>query len=104
MTYFPSKDVYGLYTARNVCPSPVIVSIQGMLQVYHHHIQDGLSLCKVLDVGNAGLLSWLCFARQQALWRARGLVEQEIIAKIRIFLGRTVWDAVHVRTVNTSGY
>lgn len=79
-----------------------VVSIQGLLSLYHHHyviglperVQRGRSLRDAIKRDSV--------LTQQAKLAARGRLEERSLEKASNIIGRTTWDRVGVRRINPS--
>jgi len=94
-----TEDVYGLYTASRTIPCPTVVSIQGLIHVYCHHVRGG-GWSAYAGAGKEGVFAYLRFLIQELHWHKRGIFEKKNIAGNKFFIGRTEWDKAHLLAVN----
>ncbi|MCK0505741.1 glycosyltransferase family 4 protein [Aromatoleum anaerobium] len=86
----------------NACPDlKYVVSIQGLVSVYHRYFMAGMTSWDVLRN-----ITFRDVVRRSTLFHARhdfykrGLVEQEYIRRATAVIGRTDWDRAHTRAIN----
>jgi glycosyltransferase involved in cell wall biosynthesis len=95
-----TENLFGLYTAQERPPCPVVISIQGLLHVCYRHVLGGLTFSQYLEGGKEGLLAWGRFILKAREWARRGDNECSAIAGNRHFIGRTLWDHANVTAIN----
>jgi glycosyltransferase involved in cell wall biosynthesis len=91
---FGTESCYGL--AASLIQPPLVVWIQGILDVYQHHFLG--SLRSMERLGQPRLLWRYCRMRADA---AR---EREIYRRSFYFIGRTYWDAAHQARLQPQGH
>ena len=86
----------------NACPDlKYVVSIQGLVSVYHRYYLAGMSTWDVLRN-----ITFRDIVRRNTLFHAqhdfykRGLVEKEYIRRANAVIGRTDWDRAHAQAIN----
>lgn len=78
-----------------------VVSIQGLVSVYHRYFLAGMTMWEVLRN-----ITFRDIVRRNTLFHAkcdffkRGLIEKEYIRRATIIIGRTDWDHAHAWAVN----
>lgn len=78
-----------------------IVSIQGLVSVYHRYFLGGLSQSEVLKVSTLR-----DFFRKDTLFhqlnsfKKRGSFEKELLSRVQHVIGRTSWDYAHAWSLN----
>lgn len=80
---------------------PVVISIQGIIDVCRHHWLGGLSAETVR--ASRTVRDWFRrdgLKEQNAKLVERSAIEREIFAANSIFVGRTQWDRAHLRRLN----
>lgn len=88
----------------NSCPNlKFIVSLQGLVSVYHRYYLAGMSTGDVLrNITFRDIVRWdnLFLAKQR--FYKRGLVETEYLRRANAVIGRTDWDRIHANAINPS--
>ena len=85
---------YGLVASRT--DTPVIVSLQGILNPYHPHYWGEMK-------GSLRRFRYLSSLMGDLFYRRRLPVEAAVIRSNGFFLGRTDWDRAHMRSFNPQG-
>ena len=86
----------------NACPSlKYVVSIQGLVSVYHRYFLAGMSTWDVLrNISFRDIVRWDTLFHAKHDFYKRGLVEKEYIRRATAVLGRTDWDHAHALAIN----
>jgi glycosyltransferase involved in cell wall biosynthesis len=95
----------GLVTSHNNLSRPSVVSLQGLLDVYAHHVTSDLKFADIMK--SRTLRNWLRFDglwEQKKQWNKRAAVEREIIEGHQSFIGRTQWDRAHLRRLKPEAH
>ena len=86
----------------NACPKlKFVVSIQGLVSVYHHYFMAGMSTWDVLaNVTLRDIARWDTLFHAKHDFYKRGLVERQYIKRAMAVIGRTAWDHAHAKAIN----
>lgn len=87
----------------NACPNlKYLVSIQGLVSVYHRYFLAGMSTWDVLrNITFRDILRWNTLFHAKNDYYKRGLLEKEYIHRASAVIGRTDWDRAHTRAINS---
>ncbi|MHA1279681.1 MAG: glycosyltransferase family 4 protein [Candidatus Helarchaeota archaeon] len=91
----------GLVTMDNRLETPVVVSIQGLLDYSERYFLGDLGFSEILK--SRTLKEWIFFRglwEQKRIWQRRAIAERKIIKGHKYFIGRTLWDRAHLRRLN----
>lgn len=78
-----------------------IVSIQGLVSVYHRYFLAGMSTWDVLrNITIRDIVRWNTLFHARHDFYKRGLVEKEYIRRANAVIGRTDWDRAHAQAIN----
>lgn len=88
----------------NACPNlTYLVSIQGLVSVYHRYYLAGMSVYDVLrSVTLRDIIRWNTLFHAKHDFYKRGIAEREYILRAKAVIGRTEWDYAHVQAINPS--
>lgn len=92
-----AREVYG--------DKPVVVSIQGILNACHSHVNGGLSRDEVFwqQFNVRRFLFGATIFNEQSYWRKERVPqERRIFENNRFFIGRTMWDQAWTKALNPS--
>jgi glycosyltransferase involved in cell wall biosynthesis len=92
---------HGLLTGRKQLQRPVVVSIQGIIDVCRKYYYGGIPFIDL--VRSRSLRDWACFDglfEQKLRMSRRARWEREIFRSNAAFIGRTQWDMAHTRRMN----
>lgn len=86
----------------NACPNlKYVVSIQGLVSVYHRYFLAGMSTWDVLsNISFRDIICWDTLYHAKHDFYKRGLVEKEYIRRATAVIGRTDWDRAHAQAIN----
>lgn len=86
----------------NACPHlKFVVSIQGLVSVYHRYFLAGMSTWDVLrNITFRDIVRWNTLFHAKHDFYKRGLVEKKYIRRATAVIGRTDWDYAHALTIN----
>jgi glycosyltransferase involved in cell wall biosynthesis len=96
-----TERFYGLLSARKLIDTPVVISLQGLLNAYQQFFFGALSFRdiwksnRLIELGSRRGLYW-----QHREYRRGARQEQEILSGAAAFLGRTDWDRAYVYSAN----
>ncbi|MHA8067265.1 glycosyltransferase family 4 protein [Aquirufa sp. ROCK2-A2] len=90
------------YVFTSVFPeAKFVVSIQGLVSVYEKYYKSGLSNLEILfNISFYDIVRNASIFQGRKLFEKKGQIEKELIRKSKHVIGRTNWDAVHVKTLN----
>lgn len=78
-----------------------VVSIQGLVSVYHRYFLAGMSTWDVLrNITFRDIVRWNTLFHAKHDFYKRGLVEKEYIRRATAVIGRTDWDRAHAHAIN----
>lgn len=86
----------------DACPNlKYVVSIQGLVSVYHRYFLTGMSTWDVLrNITLRDIVRWNTLFHAKHDFHKRGLVEKEYIRRATAVIGRTDWDRAHAQAIN----
>lgn len=86
----------------NACPDlKYIVSIQGLVSVYHRYFLAGMTTWEVLrNITFRDIVRWNTLFHAKHNFYKRGLTEKEYIRRGQAVIGRTDWDRSHAKVIN----
>lgn len=86
----------------NTCPElKYVVSIQGLVSVYHRYFLAGMSTWDVLrNITLRDIIRRNTLFHSKHDFFKRGLVEKEYIRRATAIIGRTDWDRAHAQAIN----
>ncbi len=91
---------HGMKCMRIVPNMKYVISIQGLVSVYHRYYLSGMTLRDVVSsITLRDALRWDTLLQAREKFRRRGLVELEYIRSAWAIVGRTDWDFDHVNAV-----
>ena len=96
-----TERFFGLLVARKLISTPGVISVQGLLGAYLPTFFGALSprdLCRSQRLVEIATKSGLLWLYREYVRGARW--EQEILAEVESFIGRTEWDRAHVASAN----
>lgn len=78
-----------------------VISIQGLVSVYHRYFLAGMGIWDVLrNITFRDIVSWNTLFHAKHDFYKRGLVEKEYLRRATSVIGRTDWDRAHTLTIN----
>ncbi len=96
-----TEFTHGLAYIRACGSKHVVVSIQGLVSVYHRYYTAGMSIAEQLkNITLRDILRMDTIWQQKKKFRQRGLFEKEYIRSVQHIIGRTSWDKAHVLAIN----
>ncbi|QOT80682.1 glycosyltransferase family 4 protein [Cupriavidus basilensis] len=83
------------------CPTlKYLVSIQGLVSVYHRYYMAGMSNWEVFrNITLRDILRWDTLFHARRSFQRRGIVEREYINRAIAVIGRTEWDYSHIKAI-----
>jgi glycosyltransferase involved in cell wall biosynthesis len=86
----------------NACPNlKYVISLQGLVSVYHRYFLAGMSTWDVLrNITFRDIIRWDSLFNAKNNFYKQGLIEKEYIRRANAVVGRTDWDHAHTLAIN----